>query len=129
MSLRAYLTVMSLATVLALATLALVIFRVDPEASGSYGHALFYVTLFFTIVGLFSLFGLLVRIAFHHDAIISKLASASFRQSVIIAALAAFSLFLYKQGTLVWWNGVVLAAAATITEFFFLSLNQKTEIH
>jgi hypothetical protein len=129
MSLRAYLTVMSLATVLALSTLALIIFRVDPDASGAFGHSLFYVSLFFSVVGAFSLLGLLVRIAVRADEIVSRLAFASFRQSLIVAALAVLALVLYKNQMLVWWNAIILAAAATLVEFFIISLKQKNEKH
>jgi hypothetical protein len=127
MSLRAYLIVMSLATVLAVSTLALVVFRVDPETAGFFGHALLYIALFFSVVGLFSLFGLVIRIIFRRDEIVSRLAAASFRQAIIIGCLAVFSLFLYKKEMLVWWNGIMLAAAATLVEFFFISIKQKSE--
>ncbi len=128
MSLRAYLTVMSLATALALSTFALVVFRVDPNTTGFFGHALLYVSLFFSVVGLFSLFGLIIRIIFHRDEIVSRLAAASFRQAIIVGVLAVVSLFLFKKEMLVWWNGIMLAAAATLVEFFFISLKQKTEV-
>ena len=128
MSLRAYLIVMSLATVVALSTFALVIFRVDPETAGFFGHSLLYISLFFSVVGLFSLLGLVARIVFHRDEIVSRLAAASFRQAVIIGVLAILSLFLYKKEMLVWWNGILLAAAATLVEFFFVSMKQKSEI-
>jgi hypothetical protein len=127
MSLRAYLIVMSMATVLALSTFALVIFRVDPETAGFFGHSLLYISLFFSVVGLFSLLGLVIRIVFRHDEIVSRLAAASFRQAIIIGLLAVFSLLLYKKEILVWWNGILLAAAATLVEFFFISLNQKSD--
>jgi hypothetical protein len=128
MSLRAYLVVMSMATVLALSTLALVIFRVDPETVGIFGHTLLYVSLFFSVVGLFSLLGLTLRIVFHRDEIVSRLAAASFRQAIIVSVLVVLSLYLYKKEMFVWWNGILLAAAATLIEFFFISINQKTEI-
>ncbi len=127
MSLRAYLTVMSLATVLALSTLALVVFRVDPETSGAFGHTLFYVSLFFSAVGAFSLVGLIVRIIAKSDEIVSRLAIASFRQSLIIGVLVVLALMLYRGQMLVWWNALILVAAATLVEFFFVSLKQKSE--
>ena len=128
MSLRVYLIVMSLATVLALSTLALVIFRVDPETAGVFGHTLLYVSLFFSVIGFISLLGLTLRIVFHRDEIVSRLAATSFRQAIIVSVLVVLSLFLYKKEMFVWWNGILLAAAATLIEFFFISIKQKTEI-
>ena len=127
MSFRAYLTVMSLATVLALSTFGLVVFRVDPETSGFFGHALLYTSLFFSFVGLFSIVGLTIRIFWRREEAVSRLAAVSFRQAVIVGVLADFSLFLFRRQMLVWWNTILLAAAATLVEFFFISLKNKAD--
>ncbi len=125
MSLRAYLAVMGFGTLLAGATFFLVLFRVDPGTAGTLGFALFYLSMFLTVAGAVSIVGFLVRVLMHRDEMLSRLVALSFRQAVLLSALAIGALALHSHKLLSWWNSLLLIAAMTIVEFLFISLERK----
>ena len=126
MSLRAYLAVMGFGTILAGATFFLVLFRVDPATAGWLGFALFYFSLALTLSGAVSIVGFVVRVAMHRDEVLSRLVGVSFRQAVLLSALAVVALILRSRDLLSWWNSILLIVVATIVEFIFISLGRKS---
>jgi hypothetical protein len=125
MSLRVYLTIMGFGTIVAAATFFLVLFRVDPSSAGTLGFVLFYLSLFLAVAGAVSIVGFVVRVFMHRDEMLSRLVGLSFRQAVLLAAIAVGALALHARGLLSWWNSLILVAAITIVEFFFISLEKK----
>ncbi len=125
MSLRVYLTLMSFGTVVAGATFCLVLYRVDPATAGALGFCLFYLSLFFAICGLVSILGFVARVFMHRDEMLSRLVGLSFRQAVLLSALAVGGLALHAHGLLSWWNSLFLIAAVTVVEFIFISLEKR----
>ena len=125
MSLRAYLAVMGFGTILAGATFFLILFRVDPATAGTLGFALFYGSLFLALSGAVSIVGFLVRVLSHREEILSKLVGLSFRQAVLLSAMAIGALALHARDLLSWWNSILLVAAVTVVEFIFISLEKK----
>ncbi len=125
MSLRAYLTFMGLATVLAAATFLIVLFSVDSDTVGMSGLILFYASLFLTIIGLLSLFGLLVRVALHRHEPLFRLVAVSFRHSVLFGILVVGALALRAVQLITWWNSLIMIAVLTLVEFMFLSLERR----
>jgi hypothetical protein len=125
MSLRAYLTLMAFGTIVAAATFFLVLFRVDPAAAGVLGFALFYLSLFFVICGLISIFAFLARVALHREEMLSRLVGLSFRQAVLFSLLIVGALALHAYKLLSWWNSLLLVAAVTVVEFIFISLEKR----
>jgi hypothetical protein len=126
MSLRAYLTLMAFGTIVAAATFFLVLFRVDPAAAGALGFSLFYLSLFFSVCGLVSIVGFLTRVSLHRDEMLSCLVGLSFRQAVLLSALAVGALALHARGLLSWWNSLLLVAAVTVIEFIFVSVEKRS---
>jgi hypothetical protein len=124
MSLRSYLVVMGLATVVAAATFFLVLFRVDPATAGALGFTLFYASLFMTVVGALSMLGFMARVLMHRTELLSRLVHVAFRQSVLIALLVTGSLLLRAAHLLTWWNSLMFVAVLSLMEFFFLSLER-----
>jgi hypothetical protein len=129
MSLRAYLTIMGFGTIVALATFFLVLFRVDPATAGALGFTLFYLSLFLAVAGAVSIVGFVIRVFLHRDEILSRLVGLSFRQAVLLSAMGVGALALHARGLLSWWNSVILVAAVTIVEFFFISLEKKSSVN
>jgi len=125
MSLRAYLCVMGFGVVLAGATFFLVLFRVDPATAGWLGLALFYFSLFLTLAGAVSIIGFVVRVLLHRDEMLSRLVGLSFRQAVLLSALAVGALMLRSRNLLSWWNSIFIILAVTVVEFIFISLEKK----
>lgn len=125
MSLRAYLALMGFGTLVAAATFFLVLFRVDPGNAGLLGFSLFYLSMFLAIAGAVSILGFVIRVLSHQGEMLSRLVALSFRQAVLLSALAVAALALHSHGLLSWWNSVLLVAAVTVIEFFFISLERK----
>ncbi len=125
MSLRAYLAFMGFGTILAAATFFLVLFRVDPGAAGWLGFTLFYLSLGLALSGAVSIIGFLIRVVTHRDEMLSHLVALSFRQAVLLSALAVAALILHSRNLLSWWNSILLVVVATIVEFIFISLEHK----
>jgi len=125
MSLRAYLIVMGLATVVAASTFFLVLFRVDPGTAGTFGFVLFYASLFMTVVGVLSMVGFTARVFMHRTELLSRLVYVAFRQSVLFALLITGSLLLRSAHLLTWWNSLIFIIVLSLVEFFFLSLEKK----
>jgi hypothetical protein len=125
MSLRAYLTIMGFGTVVAAATFFLVLFRVDPDAAGALDFVLFYASLFLLIAGLVSISGFLARVYMHRDEILSRLVGLSFRQAILLSAVAVGALGLHSRGLLSWWNSLILVVAVTVAEFIFISFDKR----
>jgi len=126
MSLRAYLAVMGFGTILAGATFFLVLFRVDPQTAGWLGFVLLYLSLGLALAGAVSIVGFVVRVAAHRDEMLSRLVTLSFRQAVLLSAVAVGSLILRSHDLLSWWNSALLIIVATIVEFIFISLEKKS---
>jgi hypothetical protein len=125
MSLRAYIAVMGFGVVLAGATFFLVLFRIDPAAAGWLGFTLFYLSLLLTVAGAVSIIGFVIRVYMHRDEMLSRLVVLSFRQAVLLSALAVGALLLHSRNLLSWWNSIVLIIVATVVEFIFITLEKK----
>lgn len=125
MSLRAYLAVMGFATLLAATTFFIVLFRVDPSTTGALGFSLFYLSLFLTLCGAVSIIGFLARVVMHREEVLSRLVGLSFRQAVLLSALASGALALHARSLLNWLTSVLLVVAITVIEFLFISLEKR----
>ena len=56
---------------------------------------------------------------------LSRLVGLSFRQAVLLSALAVGALVLRSRDLLSWWNCLLLIIVATVVEFIFISLERK----
>jgi len=115
---------MSLITLVCWVAWLVVIFYLSPEESSLLVFLLFYVSLFFALLGSFSLIGFFVRVWFSREQIIFRHLGVSFRQSVWFAILLVGTLILQGSGFLRWWNVLLLILFLVIIEFFFLSRKQ-----
>ena len=100
-------------------------YAVDPAASGSAGIALFYGSLFLSLVGTLALFGIIVRnFLFREEPHFVHVAIA-FRQSILFALLlVTFLLFAHAQ-LLRWWLILILIVFFTVIEYLLLSIFQR----
>ena len=81
MGIKSYITAMIMGTLVSLTALCLTLIFINPENANTFSLALFYTSLFLSILGIFSLFGLLMRnLIFKHEIAIHK-AKISLRQS------------------------------------------------
>ena len=115
MSLRQYLILMSIATLLCWVAWFFVLNYITPDG-GWLALFFFYCSLFLAIVGTFSVSGFLARrFLVKNDEVVFRHVRRTFRQSLLLAIIIIFALMLLSARLRAWWNGIVL-----IIFFFFL---------
>ena len=120
MSLEKYLKTMLIATGLCWLAFVVVIFSVDPSAASYTGLFLFYFSLFFSLIGFFSIIGLIFR-GHLTTGPTHKKVTIAFRQAIWFSVLIIFFLFFQGLRLLHWWNLVLFVLFLTLLEFFFIS--------
>lgn len=127
MTLRQYLTIMLIATVLCWAAWWIVITNIDPFQDTGAGFGFFYLSMFFALLGTVSLLAFLIRHLLNRDHLsMYRQVQKSFRDSLIISS--ALTLLIYLQGKeyLNWWNSLMFFAIIfLILSFFWSSKDSK----
>ena len=109
MSLKQYLILMSIGTLLCWVSWVFVLMKVSPVDGGFIGLFSFYLSLFLSIVGSFSVLGFLVRRAIlKDDEVVFRHVRHTFRQSIFIACIIIIVLLLLSKNLLFWWNAIIL---------------------
>lgn len=121
MTVRSYIWAMRLSTLIALVSLGLVIYYVNPSRDGAMGQVLFYVSLFFSLTGLATLFLFWLRRRFTNNETVFINVGISFRQGIIIAIAVSLLFFLQSFRLLVWWDAGLVIVGALLIELWFLS--------
>lgn len=98
-----------------------VIFYIDPVATSFIGLLLFYVSLFFALIGTFSLLGFFFRVWFSKTDVLFQHIGIAIRQSLFFSLLLVGSLILQGMRTLTWWNAALFIISLSILELFFLT--------
>ncbi|MEY4745372.1 MAG: hypothetical protein RL272_1317 [Candidatus Parcubacteria bacterium] len=126
MTLRQYLLLMAVGTALAWTAVGLVVGTVDPTDTQPMVFGVFYASLFLALTGTLSVIGFLLRAALlKRQFVVSRHVAVSFRQAVLLALLIVVSLLLQSKSLLTWWNALLIVAAITVLEFFFISAKIK----
>jgi len=125
MTLRTYLILFALATVVAWVGWISIVIQVDPSAADGIMFFAFYVSFFVALFGLFSLIGFFFRVWFSSKERMFQHLGESSRQGALLSGFLCILLYLESRGYLYWWNILLLLAAIIIIEFFFLSSEQK----
>lgn len=121
MTIKAYLWGMRLCTLVALVSLGLVIYYINPVRDGILGMVLLYVSLFFSITGIATLFLFWLRRTFSKNEVVYSNVGTSFRQGALIAFTVCALLLLQSFRLLVWWDGGIAVAGVLLIELWFLS--------
>ena len=111
---------MLLATVFCWGAWALVLFFVNPQEAGILGFLMFYISLFLGLLGIFSIFGFIIRYLTKKEKFIYKQVQIAFRQGFMFALLLTGALFLQGERLLVWWNLLLFIAVLSVVEYFFI---------
>ena len=125
MTLRQYLFWMLLLTALCWLGWLSIVGTVDPAGAGWLGFFIFYAALCLALIGTFSVIGLAARSYINRLEPVSRHASTSFRQSLLLTVFIAGSLMLQTHALLTWWNLLLFIATLTITEFFLISFRSS----
>lgn len=125
MTLRQLLITVFIATVICWLILTMVLVKIDPLAAGIFGFILFYLSLFFALIGTFFLVSFGFRKIFTNLVLEYKIVGTSLRQSIFFSLMIVGALFLESREFLTWWNLLLLILGLTILEFFFLSARKR----
>lgn len=121
MTLKSYLILMILATIICWAIFIFIIFTVNPETTNWIGFLLFYISLFLSLVGASAIIGFIVRfVALKHELAFRSVKHA-FRQSFLFAFLITVILFLLSHNLFNWLNMILLIIGLSVWEFFLIS--------
>ena len=110
MSLRLYLFLMLIASLLSWAVWVFVLFNISPHGDNLIGLLSFYLSLFMAIVGTFSVVGFMIkRLVMKNDEVVFRHVRHTFRQGILLGMAIVLILFLLSQSLLFWWNAIMLA--------------------
>src|SRR5687768_4702507 len=127
MTLRQYLLLMGVGTALAWSAVGLIIGTVDPTDTQPVVFGVFYASLWLALTGTLSIIGFVLRVALlKKQLVVSRHVAVSFRQAVLLSLLVVVSLFLQSRSLLTWWNALLIVAALTVLEFFFISAKVRS---
>ncbi len=122
MSLRQYLILVGIGSLIAWFTWIIVLFTVNPFETGVLGFALFYISLAIALIGTLALIGFGIRmITYKQESIVLREVTTAFRQACLLTLVLVGSFFLQSQSLLAWWNVLLFVIIVSILELFFLS--------
>ena len=122
MTLRGYLFLMTVATLIAGAIFALTGSLVNPFTTNGIGFFLFYASLFLTVMGVAAIIGFIVRFGILKKHLADRAVTISFRQAFLVASLINIALILAAHKLFSWFNILLLIIAFSTLEFFLISL-------
>ena len=125
MTIKQYLWLMTICTLVCWAGWLLVLFFINPETTSSLGFILFYLSLFFALVGSLAIISYLFRLLFRRIYSKSETVQISFRQAVFWGVAVVGALFLQAQGLMTWLNVLLLVMLITIIEFLIVSFKKE----
>ena len=121
MTLRAYLILMIIATLICWFAFGFVLWTVNPEITNWLGFLLFYSSLFIALTGTTAIIGFLIRFKGLKHELVFRSAKTAFRQSFIFAFLITATLFLLSKDLFTWLNLILLVIGLSVLEFFIIS--------
>lgn len=127
MTLKKYLIGIAVSTVLTFVAFMLVLFYVDPFDTGIVGFVGFYASLFFTIIGAFTIIGFYLRIWSSGNEVVYAHVAPSFRQAIFLAIIIIGSLLLQSFRLLTWWDAILFVLSIVLLEFFFMSRMRRRD--
>lgn len=121
MTLKSYLTIMTILTLICWVALVYVVFAINPETTNWIGFLLFYIALSLSLIGTATLVGFVIRFIALKQTLVFRSVKEAFRQSFLFATLIVISLLLLSQSLFTWLNLFFLVVGLSILEFFLLS--------
>ncbi len=129
MTLRAYITLMTIATLAFWFAFGIVVTTVDPTTAHTSGLLLFYGLLIAAITGTGALLGFTIRFLALKQELVVRSVLVAFRQALLAAILIAAVLFLFSRQLFSWLNLGLLILALSTLEFFLLSYESDKLTH
>ena len=127
MTLKKYLSLMTILTIVCWLSWALTLALVNPQQSSLVGFILFYFSLFLALLGTMSVLGFLIRVWLKKKPIFKQVEIA-FRQGVWLGLLIPMIFMLKGLNLLRWWNILFLILFFIFLELFFLFSNRRYRV-
>jgi hypothetical protein len=121
MSLKKYLSLMSVITIITWGVFVFIVLNIDPEVSNWLGFLLFYFSLFIPLSGSLTIIGFLIRKRFSKKIMNTYLIKTSFRQSFLFSFLVVSILFMLAESLFSWLNIAILIIALSIIEYVLIN--------
>ena len=119
MTLRQYLIVMSIATVICWIALIVVVVNVDPFTGSALSFFFFYVSAWLALLGTLSLILFLMHKFFQSDVVpLFRTVEKSFRDAIVLSAALTLLLYIQSKNWLYLWNAIILIAAVVLIIIF-----------
>lgn len=129
MTLRQYIITMIIGTMLCCVSLCFIIINVDPFQTNSLTFAFFYLSMFLSLLGLFSLLIFVAHRLVSRQALpLFRYVQHSFSQAVYISLFLVIMLYLQGKSWLNLWNATLLIAIFTLLISFKMSVIRKKNI-
>lgn len=125
MTLKNYLIVMSVLTIICWTSFLFIINLIDPITTNWLGFSLFYLSLFLSLSGIAALIGFFIRFVALRRSLVFYAVSTAFRQSFLFALFITISLFLLSMDLFTWLNISLLLITFTILELFIASYKKS----
>ena len=119
MSFKKYISLLIFSTLFSLFSFLLVVTKINPENTNFIGFLIFYLTLFFTLSGTFSLFMIAMRWIFIKNLAFFTNIKISLRQSLLFSSTIVSFLILKSINVLRWWNIILIIGIVVGVELFF----------
>ncbi|MBU0706752.1 hypothetical protein KKG41_00055 [Patescibacteria group bacterium] len=121
MSLKNFLVLMTIVTTICWIGWITVLFYINPDGAGFIGQVLFFVSLFFALIGTFSILGFFLRVWFSKKEMVFQHVGKAFRQAFLFSLLIVGSLILQGMRIFTWWNATLFIICVAMLELFFLT--------
>lgn len=121
MTLKAYLILMIIATLICWIAFGFILWTVNPEVTNTIGFLLFYLSLFLAASGTAAIIGFVVRFVGLKRELVFNSVKQAFRQSFLFAFLIVSALFLLSKDLFSWGNLFLLVLGLSILEYFLIS--------
>lgn len=121
MTLRNCLIGLVVSAVLCSVAWVLILLNIDPAMTAWQGFLLFYLSLFFAFVSLFTLIGFFIRNKFFPNKPIFTRMGISFRHGILFSIIIIGTLLFQGARMLNWQNALLLVAGVVILEFYFIN--------
>jgi len=124
MTLKKYLNLMTILTVICWVAWVLTLILINPQQSDLIGFVLFYFSLFLALLGTVSILGFLIRVWLKKKPIFKQV-EVAFRQGIWLGLLVSVIFMLKGLDLLRWWNALFLILFLIFLELFFLLSNRR----
>lgn len=121
MPFKKYIFLLVFSTILSLFSFFLVVAKINPENTNFIGFLIFYLTLFFALSGILSLFMICMRWIFIKNLVFFTNIKISLRQAILFSTTIVSFLLLKSIDVLRWWNIILIIGIVVGVELFSVS--------